>query len=451
MPRQLLLQDIEQFSRVRNVPDAAISSDVLESVRRLGEKEVVEPAIREMLHDPTETPHGPTEIADILTSRVLINGQPRQSAFVLKGQSFKRVGSRDVAHQFIRLRQIPDLQLVVFVAVGHIQDDARRDFVQTALDGDTDYLIVDAHDLARLLIAYERICLQDGTPYNNEGNCERGHERDPGVQVTFRLHEDPRYEITKLKDVSHAGAKRYSAVLLVDKHYSREVLREIVRVATEEVRASAYYRSDRVAEHWLDTPAHVVWLYLAYYPADVRRSNWICRSQWIDPELPEMFRPTASKGDDEQSGIQIMWNDRYEELREFLNGRSASKGDFLAKLRPVLQRTLVLGDHVLQLFNRYRTGAISDLVFSREAEKVQPEISDLYRASGSLPMPPDDVKDYYRVCATIFALVDNMVLPFSELGKEHWKVQQRDAIIRSNAEDYERAKQRLHFEEEKIH
>lgn len=450
MPRQLLLREIEQFSRIRNVPDDAVSPSVVEAVRRLGEKEVVEPAIREMLYDPTETPHGPTEIADILTSRVLINGQPRQSAFVLKGQSFKRVSSRDVAHQFIRLRQVPDLQLVVFVAVGHIQDDARRDFVQTALDGGADYLIVDARELARLLIAYEKICPQDGTPYNNEGSCERGHERDPGIQVTFRLGEDPRYEITKLKDVSHAGAKRYSAVLLVDKHYSREVLREIVRVATEEVRESAYYRSDRVAEHWADTPAHVVWLYLAYYPADIRRSNWICRSEWIDPELPEVFRPTAVKGE-ELFGIQIVWNERYEELKKFFEGRSASKGDFLAKLRPVLQRTLFLGDHLVQLFNRYRAGEISDVVFSREAEKVQPDVSELYRASGSLPMPPDDVKDYHRVCATIFAVVDNMVLPFSESGKGHWKVPQRDVIIRMNMEDYERAKQRLVFEEEKIH
>jgi hypothetical protein len=451
MPQQALAHEIEQFSRIRNVPSEAISAEVLNSVRHLGEKDVLEPAIREMLYDFTNTPHGPTEIADILTSRVLIRGQPAQAAFVLKGRSFSRVSSREVAHQFVRLRQVPDLHLIVLVAVGDIQDDARRDFIQAAQDGGTDYLILDTHDLARLLIAYDKICPQDGTPYDEHGRCEQGHDRDPGILITYRTAEDPRYEVLQLKDVSHAGAKRYSATILVDKHYPREVLREIIRGATEEVRASTYYRNNLVEQRWGGTPAHVVWLYLAYYPEDVRRANWIVRSQWIDPGLDTFFRPSEQKGDEQYHDIQITWNGRYEELKKLYEGYSAPKGELLKRLRPILKRMLILGDAIVERFALYQRGDVSEQEFARYVEDVEPEVTELYFASGDLPMTPDDLKDFDQTCHNIFATIHNLVLPFSDIGNDCWSTSQRDGLLDVQVRAYRREKERLRFEEDKIH
>ncbi|MDB4949325.1 MAG: hypothetical protein JWM27_1974 [Gemmatimonadetes bacterium] len=155
---QLLLHQIEEFTAVSRVPAAAITPKVLVGVRRLHEKDELEPLLRAILSDPNETPHGPTEIADILTSRITFQGKPRVAAFVLKGRSFPRVSAREVTHQFVRLRRVADLGLMVFAAVGNIQDDARADFIQTATDASCDYIIVDATDLARLLIAYQKVC-----------------------------------------------------------------------------------------------------------------------------------------------------------------------------------------------------------------------------------------------------------------------------------------------------
>ncbi|MBC8520436.1 MAG: hypothetical protein H8D26_00370, partial [Methanomicrobia archaeon] len=165
MGRLIKIHEIDEFSEVKAVPDGAISEEILPNVRNLDEKKEIERFIREFLYDPNETPHGPTEIADILTSHIHIRGEKRLAAFVIKGKSFRRVSSRDVTHQFAKLRQVPDLGLMIFLAVGKIQDDAQRNFVQNAIDAGCDYLIIDAQDCARLLIAYEKICPKDGTPY----------------------------------------------------------------------------------------------------------------------------------------------------------------------------------------------------------------------------------------------------------------------------------------------
>lgn len=451
MSRQIQIHEIEQFGLITRVPNSAISSEVLDGVRNLNEKDSLEPAVREILYDPNETPHGPSEIADIYTSRVKIRGQPRVAAFVLKGRSFRRVSAREVTHQVTRLRRVPDLGLMVLMAVGDIQDDARNDFLQIAQDAGCDYLIVDAGDIARLLIAYEKICSRDGTPYDDSGICSNGHTRDPGITVEYRVNEDPRYEIPSLRDVSHAGAKRYSASILVDRHYPRDVLREIIRNATAEVRGSNYYRNERVETHWADTPAHVVWLFIAYDLEDLRRANWVCRCQWIDPELDPAMRPSEMQGDEQLDEIEISWNPNYGFMKEFVRSVSAPKGEVLAKLRPIVNRMLELGDTAVTLFARYAKGALSNAEFTRQMQALQGEVGGLYQQSGDLPVPPHDVKDYDEVCHSLFATVDNLYLPFSERGLRTWNTVQRDGLLSGTIKSYLKDKHRLGYEEEKMH
>ena len=115
------------------IPDKAISDEIIINVRQLDEEKDFERGIKEILFDPNETPHGPTEIADIITS-IHIRGIKKIAAFVLKGKSYQKVSSKIVSHQFLKLQQIPHLGLAVFAAVGNIQDDAQRDFIQTAIN-----------------------------------------------------------------------------------------------------------------------------------------------------------------------------------------------------------------------------------------------------------------------------------------------------------------------------
>jgi hypothetical protein len=85
MGRLIKLHEIEEFSAVVNVPESAATDAIIARVRELDEKTQLEVFLREILADPNETPHGPTEIADILTPRVTVRGAKTVAAFVLKG------------------------------------------------------------------------------------------------------------------------------------------------------------------------------------------------------------------------------------------------------------------------------------------------------------------------------------------------------------------------------
>ncbi|MEW6531038.1 MAG: HEAT repeat domain-containing protein [Thermodesulfobacteriota bacterium] len=167
--RLIGIEEIDQFSMVSSIGRGIITEQILSAVRDLDEKSEFEPCIREIICDPTQTPHGPTEIADIITTHVSIAGQKELAAFVLKGKSFRNVSDRDVSHQIDKLANyMKSLDLAVLAAVGNIQDSAKVNFINRAHKEGWDWLIIDASDLARLLIAYNKICRCCGKPLEKD-------------------------------------------------------------------------------------------------------------------------------------------------------------------------------------------------------------------------------------------------------------------------------------------
>lgn len=451
MGRLIKIHDIDEFSEVKNIPPTSIGGTILSNIRSLNEKRELEPFVREILYDPNQTTHGPTEIADILTTHMHVRGDRRMGAFVLKGKSLSRVSSKDVTHQFAKLRQIPELGVMVFGAVGNIQDDAQRDFIQTAIDAGCDYLVVDAHDWARLLIAYEKICPQDGTPYNETGICRAGHQRDKGLTLQMEVGERIRYTITNQQDASHAGAKRYGAMILLDRHYPRDVIRAIIQEATDKLKRSNYYRNERVKARWGKTPAHVIWLYIAYDPEDIRNANWVCRTCWIDPSLRQDMRPHRLNGNEKLRDIEVLWNDDYEAYKDFFESHQGTKEEFLEAICPILNEVLKLAKQVIDHFEKYQRGDISKDKFILRMLKMEPRATELCRRSENIPIAPEDCADYDRACHSIFATVDNMFLYYSKRGLERWSESNRNWLMQEEIRRFDEDRKTIELEESKLH
>ena len=451
MGRLIKIQDIDQFFEVVTVPDAAATPEVLEGVRQLDERRELEPMLREILWDPTETPHGPTEIADILTTKVRVRGKRRLAAFVVKGKSFAKVRSEDIDHQVIRLRQLPNLGLMALIAVGHIQDSAQRDFLQMAMDAGCDHLIIDAPDCARLLLAYEKVCPSDGLRYGPGGSCLSGHKQDEGVELRIPVRDGVRYEVPELRDVSHGGARRLTATVLVNPNYDREVLREIIRDATCQVTESSYHRSDLVAKRWHGTDAHVVWLYLAAHLQDIRNANWLARTQWIDPELDPKMRSLELSASEHIDSILVVWNESYKSMQSFYGEHSVDKGGALTRLEPLVEQATEIGSQIASRFDALESGELDEPTLISRVRAVSPRIDAIVDQSMNLPFPPQDVRDYDTRAQSLFGHLGNMALYFSERSIETWPETNRTILMRLTVKDFRADLQRLEFEREKLH
>ncbi len=370
---------------------------------------------------------------------------------MLKGKSFGKVKSRNTAHQVARLRRLPGIELMVFLAVGHIQDGAKVDFIQAAIDADSDYLIVDAADVARLFIAYEKICSQDGAPYDDRGVCECGHHLDPGIELTMAVREDPRYEVVRLEDVSHAGARSYSATLLVDRHYARDVLRQMVVDATQSVRNQDYARNEMVTARWGSQPAHVVWLFVACEPEDIRNTNWLCRTQWIDDGLVDNMRPISLNADEQVNGVGIAWNDDYESRKEMHREHSSPKGEYLRLAAEISEQMITFGQQAASWFASYEDSKMSEKELIAAVQSDTDRVRDTYLASGDMPFPPEDCKRYDEHLHGLCAIVDNMYLLWSEKGAELWPEPNRRYLVSDAVKRFIGERDRLAYEAERLH
>ncbi|NBV24716.1 MAG: DEAD/DEAH box helicase [Proteobacteria bacterium] len=168
------LHAVDNFDLVRGVAPRNVSNQALATVRDLHEVDEIESWLQAILFDTNHTPHGPSEIVDILTHKVSVRGREGLAAFILKGRSFPTVRPPHAAHQIFRLERIEGLDFAILAASGTVLDDVKEQFVSTAVRIRADYCFLDCHDLARLFIAFGYICPRDGVKIRG-GRCSCGY------------------------------------------------------------------------------------------------------------------------------------------------------------------------------------------------------------------------------------------------------------------------------------
>ena len=377
MTNLISVENVEEFGLVRRLSRSAITTDMLAGIRRLHETKEIEPFLRAIIFDTTQTPHGSMEVADILTTHVTYGNRPRLAAFVNKGRSTPQVRLSNVGHQVLRLGSIPNIDLMVLLAVGDIQDDIKASLLQLSQHVDSDCMIVDARDVARLFIAYQKVCPKDGTPFV-DGHCPTcGATVEEPVELTIKLYEDYRWELLSRRDVSHANAKRYTADVLTDPHYSKTALREVVKEAVWELRHSTYYRSSITEAHFGDRPADCIFLFVYLDLRDVQQTNWTCRAQWIRADLPE---------------------------RESL----------LPEIESRVARAAVA-------FEARRSGDLGDIEFDHTMSELEAEARNISRTAGNDKLPPVECQDADSAFQRVAGMFHNIFVPFGS-----WVRKQRD-------------------------
>lgn len=200
-----------------------------------------------------------------------------------------------------------------------------------------DYLVVDAIDVARLLTAHHKLCPRDGTPYR-EGRCPVCNTAaSQPIQLALNVYEAPTYETVSVKDVS-ATIKRYRVSIRTDPHYSKAVLREVVKQAVEETKRLSLFHSDQAEARFGNKDADYVRLFVYLSELDQQMNNHVCRAAWLRPELLEKHSSLSLKGDEWLGEIEIDWSSMYQELRAEWAQRRGTKEVWLKSSMKVFRR-----------------------------------------------------------------------------------------------------------------
>lgn len=438
----LRLEDIEEFTVAGRIPRHAITQDIINGIRQLNEKTQLEPFLREILPDPTNTPHTSTEVADILTTHVThsSSGQPLLAAFVNKGKSYSKVTSEKVAHQMIRLQQIPPIGVIVLLAVGDIHDSAKQSLIVTAKNMNADYMIVDAVDVARLFIAYQKVCPKDGSPYK-DGACRKcGTLASVPLELILKVFETPRY--TKLpfedEDISNSIIKQYKAHILTDPHYSKAILREVIKKATWDMRKSTFYGSAQAEERFGENEADGVYLYVYVDTEDVPVNNWICRTCWLrsDLDLPPSLTP-STYGDEWLADIQIDWRKDYEQTRAMWSTFAVKKDAWTRHVEKVLPEVEIMIRQAARLLDEYRSGKLGKHELQSLLVQMQVGARRISEKAMDQGLPPFECQKCSEAFDSMIGDFDLLFLPFMPGRQVPWSWEHIQKIMHDAIESYE--------------
>lgn len=451
MKPPIRLEDIEEFEAIRQIPRNAISDEILQGVRNLHETEEIEKFLRNIIPDKNDTPHTSTEIVDILTPHLTYFGQPRLSAFINKGKSFSTVSARNISNQIFKLRRIPTVELVVLLAVGNIQDDAKENFLITADDINADYMIVDAIDVARLFIAYHKICAKDGVAFN-EGICPQCKTlASEPIQLVLDVYGEPRYEVIRSKDVSHGAAKRFTVDVLTDPHYSKGTLREIIKKVTWEFRREKPY-SKRTEELFGEKDTDCIFLFLFLDMRDVQQYNWVCQTLWINPSLPKQFRPHELRANEQLGEIQIHWKENYKAMKNFWFNSLGTKREWIQKIEDILPRIETTLNETIQYLHAFEAGKLSQDNFEKKLTDLEAKAQSILFESGNEKIPPIDCEQCDNYFQGMIGSFHNILIWFSPTPtniNRSWD--NKLWLMRRYMKQYEEDKQGFLHEWRKLH
>lgn len=269
-----------------------------------------------------------------------------------------------------------------------------------------------------------------------------------GIQVMSK--SKIRYDLLKQEDISHAGAKRYSAQILIDSKYTKDEVKSVIEEVTESLINSNYYKNEKLKSHFSNKKADVVWLFIANRLSDVSNANWICRTSWINSDLIETMRPIDMRGNDSVGEIKIEWNDKYEELSEFYDGFLTTKDKFLTQHDNLISRNKEVIEPLIDLFNKEigMKGDFKSVI--KYAADYKEAIDTIYGEANNMPFAPHDCKELDKLTQSFFAHSHNLFLYYSKKGLETWQEENRTFLMKQDIIQINDLNDKIRVERDKV-
>lgn len=152
-------------------------------------------------------------------------------------------------------------------------------------------------------------------------NGKKDYESLKGQSISQDLESDldkQKYAVMDLEPVHIRVATRLKAFLLVKKGLSKSEIKTIIQAANEDIKKRECYSNEIQEANHKGKPADVVWLYVFnerhhrnHLAASDFYDYFICRTQWINPNLDRSFSPLPLNGDEIFNDIEIKWNKNY--------------------------------------------------------------------------------------------------------------------------------------------
>ena len=260
-----------------------------------------------------------------------------------------------------------------------------------------------------------------------------------------------RYTIFKINDSSHFGAKRYSFRVVLNGDATKAEVASIVQQVTREGRGRRYYRNSQVQEHWQNSEAHVVWVFVYQDAESEKRNLLVCRSMWIHDGLPDKFRPFMFTGERIGDDIIIDWKFDNTYMSEYIARNAVTKEVYISRMHPLfleLREQFAIVKKHLELSRR---SDFREDVFLSKTHEARTRIDEIDTAISQFLPAPFECIDLDQELRGFALDVYNIAHFYSDTGLKNWNEDQRFYLSRSHIEYASESLNKVEHELVKIH
>jgi hypothetical protein len=244
---------------------------------------------------------------------------------------------------------------------------------------------------------------------------------------------------------SGCGAtKKYVAEILTDPHYSKAIIRDIIKKSTKELLNTA--NGMNLTNH----DAGRVYLFVYTDLRDKQHKNWICRALWINPNLPELLRPNRLGGKEQLDEFEIDWNSNHKTTHNYYLSITDIKSNYIRKIDEVFNKCEGIKMKADKYLRDYDVGKLQNDHFQRTMEKEEIFARKILDEMGNQKFPPLECAECDQILQLIICGLHNMFIPFANWGKAEWNLDQKLWLVRNAQKGYEEDRSRYLFERRKL-
>lgn len=261
-------------------------------------------------------------------------------------------------------------------------------------------------------------------------------------RVAVNLKISRPYSQLSLDDVSHAGAKRYLATVLLNGDFPRDYTESLGRELTKQISLETWTKNPRLKSHFGDRSPDVIWLHICRTVDDSAQCNWLCRTEWISPTLDKQFRPMREDRSIPIGEVGFIWSSTRGVMERFALDRELTKGE----AAELFESGVALADSIVEK-NRKFLEAFLDKPVPRHPslsalEAASSEAREHYLSAGDLGYAPLELSELMQRFQSVLASLDNTFTVFTETLNEDESIRRAAFLARRYLEAYDQDRSR---------
>jgi hypothetical protein len=237
---------------------------------------------------------------------------------------------------------------------------------------------------------------------------------------------------------SHTGsAKRYSVKVILKEPLSLDEIGEVSIEIKEKVRTVEVYNNEISQKKWTGKLANIVWIYFGRDESDMKSSNFICHTTWIDDNQDKNWWYRVDNKDTFiLNEVHFNIHSYYEHLKMFINKNRGNKDEVIYKTKDLLAYMLTLSEEVIFHYNEYKNEIFTEVEFVEKIENLILEIDKYFLMSTEMEIAPDEIHEWYKACKELFGTIHDFTLFYNKKYMTQRTIENRKACMEMTVKRY---------------